>query len=450
MFLGVKFVVLLVYLFIGYKWNQKNNTSLALKIVFWVVLLRLMLSSMHEITFLGVVAGQSLISLFSLAFAGLTTLYLLYYKIPIVRSRILWPVKILVIVLIVSGMINSPISAVSEIVKWVLLINLVLLFIISMNENGTKKVFYGLAVCYLYPVILLILSVLLRESKASEADGSTSYIGGAYHEAAFSVVIFSAGAIFLLLATALQKPRVVQAFVILVMLFMLILVNYRTTLLAALAFVAVYSIFKFLSARQLQKSIMIVAILTAIPALPALMSLMSSGSLYERFEEIPVFVEQVGELMVPYDYYYEEDGKFFSGRLMIWNQYITTWSEGTLTEKLLGYGPGSWQDYFTLYAHNTFVSALFEWGVVGLAILLFVFFTVLLRLLKISLHPNGYTAFSILSGFIVLNLATMPLWQIEGMLLFSVLIAVSIYESVPKGGKRTPYINIAAEKSVRL
>ena len=140
MFLGVKFVVLLVYLFIGYKWNQKNNTSLALKIVFWVVLPRLMLSSMHEITFLGVVAGQSLISLFSLAFAGLTTLYLLYYKIPIVRSRILWPVKILVIVLIVSGMINSPISAVSEIVKWVLLINLVLLFIISMNENGTKKV----------------------------------------------------------------------------------------------------------------------------------------------------------------------------------------------------------------------------------------------------------------------------------------------------------------------
>ena len=135
---------------------------------------------------------------------------------------------------------------------------------------------------------------------------------------------------------------------------------------------------------------------------------------------------------------------------MIWNQYITTWSEGTLTEKLLGYGPGSWQDYFTLYAHNTFVSALFEWGVVGLAILLFVFFTVLLRLLKISLHPNGYTAFSILSGFIVLNLATMPLWQIEGMLLFSVLIAVSIYESVPKTVKTHPYMSIAGQERSRL
>lgn len=450
MFLGVKLVVLLVYLFIGYKWNQKNNTSLALKIVFWVVLLRLMLSSMHEITFLGVVAGQSLISLFSLAFAGLTTLYLLYYKIPIVRSRILWPVKILVVVLIVSGMINSPISAVSEIVKWVLLINLVLLLIISIKENGSDQVFYGLAVSYLYPVSLLILSILLRESKASEADGSTSYIGGAYHEAGFSVVIFSAGAIFLFLANVLRKSGLIQVFIVLGMLLMLVLVNYRTTFLAALAFVAMYSVFKFLSAKQWQKSITIAAILFAIPALPALLSLISSGSLYERFEEIPVFVEQVGELMVPYDYYYEEDGKFFSGRLMIWNQYITTWSEGTLTEKLLGYGPGSWQDYFTLYAHNTFVSALFEWGVVGLAILLFVFFTVLLRLLKISLHPNGYTAFSILSGFIVLNLATMPLWQIEGMLLFSVLIAVSIYESVPKGVKRSAYINIAAEKRVRM
>lgn len=450
MFLGVKLVVLLAYLFIGYKWNQKNNTSLALKIVFWVILLRLMLSSIHEVTFLGVAAGQSLISLFSLAFAGLTTLYLFYYKIPIVQSKILWPVKTLIVVLIVSGLVNSPMSAVAEIVKWVLLVNLVLLFIVSISQNGIEKVLYGLAVCYLYPVILLILSVLLGESKASEADGSTSYIGGAYHEAAFSVVIFSAGAIFLLLANVIRKSGLAQVSIVLATLVMLLLVNYRTSVLAALAFFSVYSFFKFLAIKQWQKAIVIIVVLTALPVLPIILNHVLSGSLYERFEEVPKFVEQVGELMVPYDYYYEEDGKFFSGRLMIWNQYITTWSEGSLGQIALGFGPGSWSNYFRVYAHNTFVSALFEWGIIGLVVLFFVFFTVLLRLLKNSLHPIGYTSFSILSGFIVLNLATMPLWQIEGMLIFSILVAVSIYENVLKTVKHRAYMNIVGEERFRL
>ncbi len=425
MFFGVKLVVLLAYLFIGYKWNQKNNTSLALKIVFWVVLIRLILASLHEVTFSSVIAGQSLISLFSLFFVSITGFYLAYIKYPVFRSKSLLSVKLFILVLAISGMLSSILPALVEVIKWVLMINVIYLIYISSNTDGLNVTIKALVLAYIYPVILLILSIAFGEVKASEADGSRSYIGGFSHEASFSVVIYTTTALLLMYASIVNYSLARRMTLFVVMIFALLLVNYRTTFLAGAASFIVYYLCVWLRSGKNFQAISVLLVVVFLGALPFL-SMGVSGTWSDRFSEIPLFFEQLDKLLVPYDYYYDEDGKFFSGRLMIWNQYLVTWYEAGLKEHLIGFGPGGWKDIFSVYAHNTFVSILFELGAVGFIISAAVFTSSLYIILKCSNPALNTTIFPFFVGFLVLNLATMPLWQIEGMLLLGLMLSLSM------------------------
>lgn len=425
MFLGVKLVVLLAYLFIGYKWNQKNNTSLALRLVFWIVLVRLFLSSFHEYTYNSIAAGLSLISIFSLLFTVISVSYIIYRKYPLLLAKTWLPVNFFILVLVISGLLNSLVPALIEVIKWTLFLGVGGLLVISYSQDGMKRAVEGILVAYSYPVVLLILSIILRVSKSTEMDGSVSYVGGFNHEAAFSVIVFSCFVVYQVYTSLKKHPISLYLIISITFGVLIVSINYRTTVLAYLGMVLILLMMYIWRSGVLVK----VLALCLLPFVFLPLSLISGSSLGERFSEIPLFLSQIGELLIPYDYYYRDDRRFFSGRVYIWNMYITAWYEAGLKEHILGFGPGSWKDFYRYYPHNTFVSALYETGLLGLSFLALLFLSVMGLIVRRIRLPYVRVALASYFGFVVLNLATMPLWQIEGLLLFSFVLSLTITDN---------------------
>lgn len=418
MFFGIKLLVATGFTIWCINWLKVANNSVELKLVVSVFMLRLLLASLHEVTYVQIVGGLSVNSLFSLMFTIITTVFLIYRRYPLITSKKLWSVKLYIFLLIMTGLFMDIAPVLVEVAKWLLFINIVVLLSLSYKKDGVQSVFWVLTKVYLFPVFLLMLSILLGVSKASEADGSTSYVGGFYHEAVFSVLVFTS--LFVTLMTAiLNKVKFTGVVILLIFYgFLLLMINYRTTVLAYLVLTVVGGVVGFLRLERSRKLILFFLFSCVVVGVGG------EISLGERFEEIPLVLDMASDLMVPYEQYYVEDAKLFSGRLYIWSQYITAWSEGSYFNQVLGFGAGSWSKYFDVYAHNTFVSILFESGVFGVVLITSLFLAVSISLVNGVSADVGMVAVSTMVGFWILNIATMPLWQVEGVLLFSLIISL--------------------------
>jgi hypothetical protein len=109
----------------------------------------------------------------------------------------------------------------------------------------------------------------------------------------------------------------------------------------------------------------------------------------------------------------------------LWSQYFNAYLDGNIIQLLFGFGPESWVGRFPLYAHNTFVSHLYELGMFGLAAFVWLLLVNMLRAIY-----TGSAKIILVSchvGFFVLNLATMPIWAIEGDILYAFLLAQTWY-----------------------
>ena len=57
--------------------------------------------------------------------------------------------------------------------------------------------------------------------------------------------------------------------------------------------------------------------------------------------------------------------RLLSARPWIWAGYIDAYVNGSLKNWVLGFGPNAWVGKFPVYAHNTLVGTLYEYGLVG-------------------------------------------------------------------------------------
>ena len=78
------------------------------------------------------------------------------------------------------------------------------------------------------------------------------------------------------------------------------------------------------------------------------------------------------------------------------------------------------------YADNSFVSYFYELGFLGVFVFSVILFRVYKRIFIMRNMSIKLTYLGFFSSFILLNLGTMPLWQMEGIMLFSILMS-SIY-----------------------
>ena len=268
------------------------------------------------------------------------------------------------------------------------------------------------------PVALQVLSILLGHTKATEADGSTSFIGGYNHESAFSMVIVA----YVFLLGMIERGTLrMHTTLFTVALILLVLVNYRTSILTVLPIAA---IFYFTQAEQKIKPSQKPAVMTVITLFLAVVLVMLSFSMRERFTDIGSLIANLDVVLKAPEYLSQTERSLMSSRVYIWSQYIDGYRNAGVIRHIFGFGAESWRDAFNLYAHNTFISYLYEFGVVGFTSLISLCIIILGNAFRIVNKAASRTLLFTFIGFLAMNLATMPLWNIEGLIFFAIFSAL--------------------------
>lgn len=401
--------------------------------VVYALFFRFLLSAFHTYTFPPVAGPFSINALYSLLVIGLGVLVI---NRRLLLLRFLLPVHGVMIVSIVSALYNGTLTeSIQSLLKWAFFIVIALAVYESLLRSDRIKVLENLLKSFSIPIILQLLSVALGYSKRNEIDNSTSYLGGYNHEAVFSVMLVAA----LMLAALRQMLNPPTArmwrFLPILLAGSVMLANYRTNILTMLLPLGGFLWFRFFYGAQPLARMTGLAALTAGMAVIAIVDF---SALVARFSEIGTVLEKASSLIKSPRYYTPWEQDYFSSRLYIWSQYIDGYMNSNFVQHLIGMGPDTWSELFPKYAHNTFISSLYELGLLGTLLLAYFFLAGLRRSLT-----SPYTTYSILLflgllGFLVMNLGTMPLWQIEGMILFAILNALTWERSLQPHAAKAP------------
>lgn len=382
--------------------------------------LRYVMSAFHTITYRPLAAGMSANALASM---GLVVVGLMNINLRHLQLRFLLPFYVLMALAIVSAFANGGFSSglVTVISKHAYLVIIILSVYGAMTRARGGDFMASMLWSFLPVFIWQLISIVFGYGKLTETDVTAmSYIGGYNHEAAFSVTLATCltAACF---ATGINKQ--LKFAVIVVCVVGIFLANYRTTLVAIapllLTYLAASSLGRFpLRDRPFVASFLIVAGALTLGVL--------SLFLAERFNDVTVAGSGDVNFFKPPSEYTVDEGRLLSGRPYIWSSYFYAWLRGDLTEYVIGFGPESWNDAFPLYAHNTLVNYLYEYGVVGVVVILWVWTSMLVSALRVR-HPQGGVLVGAHLSYIVLNMATMPMWMVEGNILYGLICGYTLY-----------------------
>jgi len=281
--------------------------------------------------------------------------------------------------------------------------------------------------------------------KATNADGSISFLGGYQHQQSLSIILLT----FLYVTCLSQGISGTVSYVRLgISVAGIALANYRTSLLAAAlpaTSFALWTLLRNVMPRQRGVLLIVLAIMTVFVFFGV------AVLLHDRFADLGVMLDKNTSLLQPPERFSEHEARLFSGRPYLWSQYIDAYLEGSIINFLIGFGPEGWVGRFSLYAHNTFVSYLYELGLLGVA----AFLWILVSNFFMALHADREDMPLLLSchiGFFVLNLATMPLWTLEGAILYALLLGHTWHSAsiaVPGKERARPRVRLRAIRSLQ-
>jgi hypothetical protein len=382
------------------------------------------IATFHQYTYPPVVLGLSLIALTSIIVVAVG-LVVVGGRNLLVRKLI--PIYGIMLVVLISAIANERwIEAVNATFKWLYLIVFALAAYSAMQRLGSDRIFRSLAVIFAGPIGLQWLSVPWG-LKTTAQDGSSFFIGGFQHQQSISIIFLT----FLFVTCFSPSLSVIASYGRLVIVVVgVALANYRTSLLAA-ALPASSLVVSRLAGKFVPKQRSIAYVLLGLVTVFVFIGVATLAR--ERFADLGTTLDKGASLIKPPEHFTTEDKRLFSGRLYLWSQYIDAYFGGDIINILVGFGPDSWVGRFTTYAHNTFISYLYEFGLFGLAALLWILISNFLTAVRV--RDNGrLILISWHIGFIVLNSATMGIWTLEGAILYALLLSQTWYlYSLKKG-----------------
>lgn len=400
------------------------------RFVILAIWLRYIMSAFHEISFSPVIAGLSLNALGSIAIAGIGLLLVTPRHFLL---KPLLPVYALILLSLISAAANDGLfTALNAAVKHIYFMVLMIAVYRALLENGGARFFTPLLWAFAPLLVFQLLSIGLGAVKASEFDGSSSYIGGYNHEATFSIAMAT---FFVVACFAVTLQRLVQAVLSAALLAGIVLANYRTTMLAILPLAAIQlvssTMFSFVREQRVMLAVVLSLMTLAVVAVLA-------GVSAERFNDLVVFFGDPGQYIKPQAEFSFDERRLLSGRVYIWSGYIYAWLDGSTLNHLIGFGPDSWEEIFKVYPHNTVVAYLYELGWAGVFLLLLFWGTMMKLAVQAPAEDRATLIFAHLS-FLFMNLSTMALWQIEGVIFYAIICGFSLFRKVETGAIRSQF-----------
>lgn len=377
--------------------------------------LRFTLGSLHEFTYNEIVPGLKWVALGSLIIVGTGALMLEKRRF---LSRPFYPVAAICLVMLTSAIVNGAImSAIDPIVRFLIFVVIGVGVWQALETNGST-VMRRLLLVFIQPLAYQVASVVLGVAKSGETDGSVSYIGGFYHEELFSLI---AACAFFIAIYAGKMGKYTRLAICLVSLVAIWVANYRTTMLGILplAGIAFFTSMPkaFEPSQRAFARLMIVLAGVAVIGIGTVLE-------QDRFSDLAALSEGTS-LIKPPETFTWADRRVLSSRPFIWSSYIYAYVDATPTRKLIGFGPDSWEGKMPNYAHNTIISFMYEMGAAGVIVILLLWGS----MFRIALTADNRSRTLLLGGhlsFLVLNLATMAHWQVEGNIMYGVLCGYTI------------------------
>jgi len=395
-------------------WHLRDACATFLLLAIWF---RYSIAAFHQYTYGSTTLG--------LSFIALTSIIVIVIGLVVVGGRNLLlrrltPIYGIIIVVLISGVANqSWIGAINVTFKWLYLIVFALAAHEAMLRRGSERVFRSLAVVFAGPIGLQWLSVPWGLKTTSE-DGSSFFIGGYQHQQALSIILLT----FLYATCFSPSLSVIASFGRLAIVAVgLALANYRTALLAAAAPAASLAMSKIV-VKFVPRQRSIVFVFVGLVTVLVLIGVATLAQ--ERFADIGTTLDKGASLIKPPEHFTRQDKQLFSSRLFLWSQYISAYMDGNAINILVGFGPESWVGQFSTYAHNTFISYLYEMGLFGLAALMWLLIANFLAAMRVR-GDGRWMLISCHIGFVVLNLSTMGIWTLEGSMLYALLLGQTWY-----------------------
>ena len=376
---------------------------------------RYTLSSLHEFTYHEAIPGVKWVALGSLVILGTGVLVLEKRRF---LTKAFYPVALICGLMFVSAVINRiPMNAFEPITRFATFV-LIAVALWQALETSGSSVLRRLLLVFIQPITYQIASIALGVPKSGELDGSLSYIGGYYHEELFSLIAATLFFVAIFAGGIGKRMRFMLCTVALASIF---LANYRTTMLGILP-VAMIAVFTALpkafepSQRSLARVLIVVSGVAVFGVGATLQA--------DRFSDLSAITNGTSLIKPPETFTWEER-KELSSRPYIWSNYIYAYADAPPVQKLIGFGPDAWEGKMLNYAHNTLISFLYEMGVAGVAAILLLWGTMFWLAWSTDERSRNLLLGGHLS-FLVLNLATMAHWQVEGNILYGLLSGYTI------------------------
>jgi len=363
----------------------------------------------------GGLSGNALLSI------GITAFGLLFVVRPAnLALKWLLPVYALVGLALLSAGLNGDVTGgINAGVKYAYMIVIMIAVFQALRSDPDARFLSWAMVSFLPLLVFQALSLALNLPKGSEDGDGLVWIGGYNHEAAFSVAMMTG---FMVGCFAKSAPRGVRVAFLAATFLGILLAGYRTTILAAAPLaLAVFLTGLTLSVRRDQRMSMAV---TAVVAGVLLVSF-AALSYSESFADLGAFLSDPAGLIKPPRDFDLLERQVMSARPLIWSSYIYAWADGTPMQHLFGLGPESWEGVFKVYPHNTLVATLYELGWFGIAAMI-ALWTVMFSAAAAA-HGERFKLLAAHFSFFLLNMATMPFWQVEGLALYGLLCGYTIY-----------------------
>jgi hypothetical protein len=333
-------------------------------------------------------------------------------------SRPFYPVGLLCGLMLFSALLNGSISSALEPILRFFIFVIIAVALWQALESGGSNVLRRLLFVFIQPFVYQVASIVLNVPKSGELDGSISYIGGYYHEELFSLIGATA---FFVAVFAGKLGKFSRLAICAASLISIELSDYRTTMLGVVP-LAVTALFVGMP-RAFLPSQRTFARLTIVVAGVLFIGVVAVAE-SERFADLGALSEGT-HLIRPPETFTWADRRVLSSRPYIWSEYIYAYADAPRLQKWVGYGPDSWETRMPIYAHNTLISFLYELGIFGVLAILLVWG----NMIRLALMAEQRWRALLLSGhasFLVLNLATMAHWQVEGNILYGLLSGFTI------------------------
>lgn len=412
--ISVPTILALAVLAVYAAWRLRSAPATLVIAAVW---LRYATSIFHEFTFGRSPVGISWNALVSTAVvvAGMFIL-----KPRFLTLKMLIPIYAVVLVGLVSAIVNNMYgNLIVTTTKTGYLLVVTLCTFEALVRHG-EKFFTWLMVAFVPPFVLQMVSFLIGQTKSGEIDGSISYVGGYNHEGSISIVLATA----LMLACIVRSmPLWVRTTAIVGGVIGISLADYRTTIVAFVPFMLVCFLVGPLRQLSAPYRAMTLVLFGGVALVTVAVSADGIGERYGELAEIP---DIPGYIVRDPNQFNREQQQLLSGRAYLWSKYIDAWRKGPPHYELIGAGPEARIVTKDRYPHNTLVSALYEYGLIGLLAYTVLLISPMVYALRAAPGDRARIIAAHVS-FFLLNMATMPLWQIEGNILYGLLCGYTFY-----------------------